>query len=231
MHTDNPTPSRRWIWGNFLFSQLAWFAAVLGAAHGMPGWGAVPALVVVLWHLRLAPRPSSEAALIVGAVVPGTAADALVLAQGVLAYTSGQWAVAAPPLWMSALWAVFATSLNLSLRWLHARWWLAALIGAVAGPLAFFSGARLGAATLLDPGPALAWLSLEWAIVLPALCLCARRFDGVGPAIPASAAARAAPSAGHTPMRAGWPWPRRRPAARSAACGPSARRSRGRSAR
>ena len=54
----------------------------------------------------------------------------------------------------------------------------------MAGPLAFFSGTRLGAATLLEPWTALAWLALAWAIVLPTLCLLARRLDGVGPAVP-----------------------------------------------
>lgn len=180
MRADDPLPSRRWQISNFLFTQLAWFAAVLGAAQGLPAWGALPALAVLLWHLRRAPRPRSEAALILLTAGLGTAADTLVLGQGVLAYTSGQWNAAVPPLWMCALWAVFATSLNVTLRWLHGRPLLAALIGAVAGPLAFLSGARLGAATLLAPGPALAWLALEWAIVLPALCLCARRLDGVG---------------------------------------------------
>ena len=45
----------------------------------------------------------------------------MVAPQGVLAYASGQWSATLPPLWMTALWAVFATSLNVTLRWLHGR--------------------------------------------------------------------------------------------------------------
>lgn len=186
MPAQYPTPGRRWQWSNFLWTQLAWFAAVLGAAQGLPAWGALPALAVLLWHLRLAPRPRPEAALLLLAAALGSACDALVLRQGVLAYTSGQWSAAMPPAWMAALWAVFATSLNVTLRWLHGRPWLAALIGAVAGPLAFLSGARLGAAELLEPQRALALLALEWAIVLPILTACARRLDGVALAPPAA---------------------------------------------
>jgi len=189
MHANDPSPSRRWQFGNVLFTQIAWFAAVLGAAHGLPAWGAVPALAVVLWHLHLAPRPRPEACLIAAVAALGTVADTLVLRQGVLTYTSGQWSVAMPPAWMTALWAVFATSLNVTLRWLHDRPLLAALIGAVAGPLAFYSGTRLGAATLLEPVPALACLSLAWAVALPVVCLCARALDGVGTAGPAAPAA------------------------------------------
>jgi hypothetical protein len=184
MRDDDRLPSRRWQISNLLFTQLAWFAAVLGAANGLPVWGALAALAVVPWHLHLAPRPRREAALIAVVALVGTVADTVVLGQGVLAYTSGQWTAALPPAWMGALWAVFATSLNVTLRWLHGRPLLAALIGAVAGPLAFFSGTRLGAATLLEPWTALAWLALAWAIVLPTLCLLARRLDGVGPAVP-----------------------------------------------
>lgn len=186
MPAQHPTPGRRWQWSNLLWTQLAWFAAVLGAAQGLPTWGALPAMAVLAWHLQLAPRPRTEAALMLLAAGLGSVCDALVLQQGALAYASGQWSAAMPPAWMTALWAVFATSLNVTLRWLHGRPLLAALIGAVAGPLAFLSGARLGAAELLEPGRALALLALEWAIVLPTLSLWARRLDGVArvPAAP-----------------------------------------------
>ena len=192
MRADHPhlQPSRRWQLANLFWTQCAWFAAVLAAAHSLGAWGGLAALAVVAWHLRLAPRPQPEAALIITAAVLGTAADMLVLRQGVIAYASGQWWTAVPPLWMTALWAVFATSLNVTLRWLHGRLLLASLLGAVGGPLAFASGARLGAAELLQPGRALPLLALEWAVMLPLLCVCARRLDGVGPqatAVPAPA--------------------------------------------
>lgn len=184
MPAPQTPPDRRWQWSNVLWTQLAWFAAVLGAAHGLPVWGTLPALAVLLWHLRRAPRPRAEARLMLLAAGLGAVADTLVLRQGVLAYASGQWSAALPPLWMTALWAVFATSLNVTLRWLHGRPLLAAALGAVAGPLAFLSGARLGAAQLLEPGIAMALLSLQWALVLPVLTLWARRLDGVGGATP-----------------------------------------------
>lgn len=176
----HPTPSRGWQWRNLLYTQCAWFAVVLSAAHGQPAWGGLAALAVVAWHLCVAPGPRSEAALIALVTLAGTAADTVVLQQGAITYASGQWSAAVPPWWMSALWAVFATSLNVTLRWMQGRLFVTVLIGAVAGPLAFASGARLGAAQLLDPTLALTLLALEWAIMLPLLCVCARRLDGVG---------------------------------------------------
>lgn len=164
-----------------LWTQCAWFALVLSAAHGQPAWGLPAALLVMAWHLHLAPRPRTEAALIAFAALLGSTADALVLRQGVLAYASGQWFAALPPFWMPALWAVFATSLNVTLRWLRSRLWLATMLGAAGGPLAFASGARLGAAELLEPVHALWLLSVEWALMLPLLVALAARLDGVGP--------------------------------------------------
>lgn len=183
-HAASPLlPSRRWQGANVLWTQCAWLAVVLSAAQGQPAWGLTAALLVIAWHLHLAPRPRSEAALIALAALLGTVADALVLRQDVLAYTSGQTFAALPPAWMSALWAVFATSLNVTLRGLRSRLWLAILLGAVGGPLAFASGARLGAAQLLEPTQALWLLSLEWALMLPLLVALAARLDGVGPCI------------------------------------------------
>lgn len=190
MHTNAAhalLPNRRWQWTNLLWTQGAWFAVVLSAAHGQPAWGLPAALMVVAWHLRLAPRPQSEAALIALVALLGTAADALVLRQDVVAYASGQWASALAPAWMSTLWAVFGTSLNVTLRWLRGRPWLTILLGAVAGPLAFASGARMGAAELLDPARALWLLSLEWALMLPILVALATRLDGVAPLLVAAA--------------------------------------------
>jgi hypothetical protein len=78
-----------------------------------------------------------------------------------------------------ALWALFAITLNLSLAWLKSRLPVAVLIGAIAGPLAYWGGARLGAVVFLEPLPAMIALSLGWALFTPLLALLARRFDGI----------------------------------------------------
>jgi len=54
---------------------------------------------------------------------------------------------------------------------------LSAALGAVAAPLAYLSGARLGALTLLKVQPALWAQALGWALLLPALLRLARRLD------------------------------------------------------
>ena len=72
-----------------------------------------------------------------------------------------------------------AIALNVTLRWLRYRLWLSSLLGALAGPLAFISGVRLGAAQFVDARPALIALALGWGVALPALVWLSVRFDGV----------------------------------------------------
>ena len=74
------------------------------------------------------------------------------------------------PLWITALWAGFAATLLHSLAFLRGRRWLAALFGALGGPLSFYGGAQLGVLSLgPSPGLALVVLALGWSIAIPAL--------------------------------------------------------------
>ena len=73
------------------------------------------------------------------------------------------------PYWMVAMWGLLAIALNVSLRWLRGRWWLAAVLGAVGGPVSFASGVRLGAAHFVDAAAALAAIAVAWALALPLL--------------------------------------------------------------
>jgi hypothetical protein len=75
---------------------------------------------------------------------------------------------------MTALWANFATTLNVSLVSLQTRPWLAALLGLVGGPAAYWGGAELGAMSFLDPTAGLIALALGWGILTPLLLALAR---------------------------------------------------------
>jgi hypothetical protein len=71
---------------------------------------------------------------------------------------------------MVALWMLFATTLSSSMAWLAGRHRLAAVLGAVCGPLSYAAGARLGAIEL--PPHALAsfaGIALVWGLAMPAL--------------------------------------------------------------
>ena len=174
-----PSATLRWL--NFAVFQAAWFAAVLGAAHRVPLWGTACVAAALSWHLAISARPAAELRLVGAACLIGLVAESGVVALGLVAYPSGQPVSWLAPYWVVALWGLLAMALNVTLRWLKGRWWLAAALGAGAGPLSFAAGARLGGARLLEPVAALATLALMWCALMPVLMWLSSRFDGVAP--------------------------------------------------
>jgi hypothetical protein len=103
-------------------------------------------------------------------LVLGLVLEHVLLYAGVVRYAGDPAWV---PVWMLALWPLFATTLNVSLAWFKPRLGLAALAGCVAGPLAYVGGAALGAIQL--DTSALWILALGWALAFPLLLALARR--------------------------------------------------------
>jgi hypothetical protein len=171
-----PTPAMKL--ANFVVSQLGWFAAVLGAAQHRPLTGCACVAAAIGWHLSVSPRPAQEARLIAAACLIGFGFETVVALQGHVAYPSGQPDPRLAPYWMVALWGLLAIAPNVTLRWLKPRLGLAALLGAVGGPLAFASGVRLGGARFVDVVPALLTLACGWALLLPLLMSLSNRYDG-----------------------------------------------------
>ena len=88
------------------------------------------------------------------------------------------------------MWVLFATTLNIGLKWVKRHWLLAAAAGAVGGPMAFFGGERLGAVILDDATVSLAVIGIGWAVLLPVLASLAARCNGYdATAVPAMAEA------------------------------------------
>lgn len=182
---------------NLALFQLGWWALVLSAAQGQPSIGLAVVALILAWHLGFVRPLASEALLIVLAALIGLSFDSLLIATGWVSFgspapvasqalgvathpvlasasfpttsTGASLAAALPPSWMVALWANFATTLNLSLVSLQTRPALAALLGLVGGPLAYWGGAGLGAMTFIAPLPALITLALGWALLTPLL--------------------------------------------------------------
>jgi len=164
---------------NFIAFQVGWFACILGASSGMPWIGVLVGLIVIALHLFSVDKPAKELSLIVYALVIGIVLDSLLVMSGWLNYPNGIVLSGMAPYWILMLWALFASTLNISMRWMHGKYWVAAIFGAVGGPLSYLAGARLGAVTFTEMQPALLALALGWALAMPCLIRLARQFDGV----------------------------------------------------
>jgi hypothetical protein len=177
--TPEPSAGRRLL--NLAAFQAAWLITVIGAARGL-GWaGPVAVGAAVALHLRLSTRPRLEFGLLAVALAMGAAVENGLQASGLTRYPGDP---AWTPLWMLTLWPLLATTLNVSLSWFKTHLALAALLGCVAGPLAYRAGAALGAIELPDPVQAMSVLGLVWAVAFPILLVAARRLGdppgGVG---------------------------------------------------
>jgi hypothetical protein len=154
---------------NFIAFQAAWFAAVLGAAQGMPWLGVIAVPLALALHLALSPAWRPELLLALAAAATGFVFDSILIAAGM--FSPVPYILPSPfsSLWMVMLWVNLATAMNVSMGWLRGRYKLASLLGAIGGPMAYTSGAKLGAMTAM-PGPTgLAAIGLAWAIALPLL--------------------------------------------------------------
>ncbi|MGD8936859.1 MAG: DUF2878 domain-containing protein [Thiogranum sp.] len=164
---------------NALAFQLGWLACVLGGANQLPWAGTLVAACIVAWHLSQVNCPGREFALLAAAGVLGAVWDSLLVAAGWLSYPSGTLLADTAPYWIVAMWVLFASTLNVSLRWLRGRWKLATLLGALGGPLAYYAGAGLGGVIVTAPWLAFGALAAGWAVFMPLLVALAMHLDGM----------------------------------------------------
>jgi len=154
---------------NFIAFQAAWFAAVLGAAHGMPWLGVVAVPAALALHLILSPDWMPELLLAIAAAGTGFVFDSILIALGMFSPIAYIFPAPFSSLWMVMLWVNLGTTLNVSMSWLRGRYALGAVFGAIGGPLAYYSGATLGAMTRLPDPTGLISIGVTWAIAFPLL--------------------------------------------------------------
>ena len=162
---------------NITLYQVGWFCCVLGAAWGYPFAGGLAALALTGLHVCLAEDRRAELKLMLAAMLIGVVVDTAQQAAGVFTFTTDPSWPLWLPLWVFVIWAQVATLFHYALNWLQQRYLLAALLGGVGGPLAYFAGVRFGAA--IFPGSmvqSLLVLAVVWASVTPLLVRLAARF-------------------------------------------------------
>lgn len=163
---------------NVVLYKGAWLGGVFGAASGSLWLCAVGVSAALCWHLMRAREPGRELQLIALAVVVGAGVESLLVATGWVRMADGLLVGGFLPLWMVALWASFATTLNVALRAFRTRYALVSLVGFIGAPLAYIAGARLGALEWVVAAPALLLIAVAWAILMPLLMHAAQRCDG-----------------------------------------------------
>ncbi|MDX2132695.1 MAG: DUF2878 domain-containing protein [Planctomycetota bacterium] len=150
---------------NVVAYDALWAVAIVGATRSW--WWAGPLLIVVsaAGQLVLSPSPGREALVILAGSLVGVGLDYAALRMGLLSFDGGAGAFV---LVFFALWVNFGTTLRPSLSWMWRRPVLAAGLGAVGGPLAYWVGSRIGAIGLGERmWMTLAWVGVQYGVVLP----------------------------------------------------------------
>ena len=174
---------------NFLGFQATWLACVGGAGSGYPLVGPLVAAAWLSLHLGYLVGTSDESAgrtgermielrLLLGAALAGYLLDSVLVLAGTLVFPQHVGPAAPTTPWMVALWAGFAATLRHSMNWARGRYVHAAVAGAVFAPLAYRTGAALGAISLA-PFP-IGWLTVagEWALAMPLLLWLREHLEG-----------------------------------------------------
>jgi len=155
---------------NFIIFQVCWFACVIGAAKNL-GWLG-PLLVFITVPLQIHLLTENHRAEIFFAIIcgiSGSLLETLMIVASVYTPVDQVWGQVCPP-WMAALWFNFALLVSISLAWLKGKYTAAAILGAIAGPVAYWGGEKLGALTVaakFNRGYMI--LAVIWALALPLL--------------------------------------------------------------
>ena len=168
-------------WGNLLGYQAVWFCAVIATSQGFVWPGLVTMALFAFWQIHRAALPHVELRLMAVALACGLLLDGSLAMSGLARYALPGSAVppGGAPLWILALWLSFALTLTQSLRYLQKYLVLAALFGAIGGPLAYLGAARAFAVVEFQ---APQWhgvlaLAAGWGLAMPLLAGLARRWS------------------------------------------------------
>lgn len=139
-----------------LSAQAVWVAAVLyGALAALPFFG------LQLWAFSRTPELHFSAQKYVVIVSMGLLVDLSLAFSGLVSLRNDSFV--AFPVWLALLWMSFVLTIFTLLKLLK-KTWLSVLVFSVGGVLAYLGGAKLGAATIINPPVYLVTLIILWAL-------------------------------------------------------------------
>ena len=131
--------------------------------------------VVLLLHFLLVSRNTAEGSLLISVVILGWLVDAALFSANILTSDVGS---TFPPLWLSCLWLLFATTLNHCFVWFQQHKIAAIIVGAIAGPGSYYAGCQLSGIAIGEPPfTSLLIIALVWAVIFPVVLSWASRLN------------------------------------------------------
>lgn len=151
--------------------QVVWLVSIAGAAHGSALAGPAAAIVFIALTIAFGRQHRADLRLIPLALLIGLVIDSTWIRIGWVHYEAPWPSAQLAPAWIIGIWVSFALTLNHSMAFLKGRYALAAVLGAIGGPFAYWGASRgLGAVHFDAPAmTVLIVLGATWAAVFPLL--------------------------------------------------------------
>ena len=151
---------------NIIGFQTGWWACVLGTKNGFPYLGPLVMLIFLFIHFARLKNRNKELffAVLVGFI--GTVVDTVLLQTKLIEY-QGVYTDNIAPLWITAMWIGFAATINHSLAWLNNKWIMSFALGAIFGPLSYYTGIKFEALHFEISVLTISILALLWGVVIP----------------------------------------------------------------
>jgi hypothetical protein len=159
---------------NFAIYQIVWIVCVRFGNTG--GLISLPLLTI---HLILSDKRREDIKTMGLLLVAGLLVDGTLNAAGFFAFDPPGHPI---PFWVMTIWLGLATLVHHSLAWLKSRLLLCSIFGALGGPIAYWSGVRMGAAAFnWELLPSLLVLAAIWASLWPGVMHLAAKANPRGP--------------------------------------------------
>jgi hypothetical protein len=154
---------------NFILFQAGWFITLFSAAYGKPYLGVLFTVLWMIFHLSMvATKVKNEISFLVIVTMLAYLLESSLVISGFISYPEQAIIGVPAPIWMMALWVNLAATINYSLSWMKGRYFICSVFAAIAGPLSYFAGERIGAINLHGT-PSLIIISLMYGFVMPFL--------------------------------------------------------------
>lgn len=155
-----------------------WLICMHEATGPTPYFGSLVVAALLVYHMIFTHAFWVDAILIASLAILGTIIDSAYIWTGLIDYQGGySCCPSIAPLWITSLWALYASSVNHSLEWLKLHLYLiAAPLGAAGAISSYLVGVELGAITIHhSPVVTFAIIGLVWSVIVPASLIFADR--------------------------------------------------------
>ena len=148
---------------NAMLFNAVWIACVAGSAKQLLWPALLSCGILAAYQLHPKNRHPNDLKLVVISIILGIIVDSIWVKLGYMDFTDKRPFDTFSPAWIIVLWVGFALTVNHSLKWLVAHPLLPALTGAIAAPITYFAGIKIGAVvytesvTIVSIGLAIAW--------------------------------------------------------------------------